>query len=140
MGKKNLSEMIGIFSNQFARLEAMAAHGAFSDLTMKQVYYLETIGKMDKPTFTELAVELGLSKPSISAIIGNLIKKKYVVKHLDPNDKRSYRISLTKQGIELNRKHQSMHEGLAKHLTTVLNTREQETLASLLNKISDSLQ
>jgi DNA-binding MarR family transcriptional regulator len=139
MGKRNLSEMIELFSHQFARLETMAEQGAFSDLTMKQVFYLETIGKMDKPTFTELAVELGLSKPSVSAIVDKLMQKKYVQTHLDQNDKRSYRISLTRQGLALNRKHEAMHDGLAKHLTTVLNSEEQEALAGLLNKIIDSL-
>ncbi len=138
--KRSLSEIIGLFSHQFSRLEAMSAQGTFSDLTMKQVFYLETIGSMDKPTFTELAKKLGLSKPSISAIIDKLIQKNYVYKQVDPNDKRSFRIRLTRQGNELNRKHQAMHDGLAEHLTTVLNDEEQEKLTTILNKIINSLQ
>jgi DNA-binding MarR family transcriptional regulator len=140
MAKRSLAEIIGMFSRQFAQLEALSAQGTFSDLTMKQVFYLETIGSMDKPTFTELAAELGLSKPSVSAIIGKLIKNNYVQKQLDPNDKRSYRIRLTKRGNELNRKHQAMHDGLAEHLTTVLSQEEQENLTAILNKIINTLQ
>jgi DNA-binding MarR family transcriptional regulator len=140
MPKRSLSEIIGLFSHQFAQFEAIASKGVFSDLTMKQVFYLETIGNMDKPTFTELAKKLGLSKPSISAIVDKLIQKNYLQKQLDPDDKRSYRICLTKQGIELNNKHQAMHDGLAEHLTNVLTEEEQEKLAMVLNKIVNSLQ
>ena len=139
MVKRSLPEMIGLFSNQFAQLETMAGKGAFADLTMKQLLYIETIGQMDRPTFTDLAGKLGLSKPSVTAIVGKLMEKGYAHTVKDKKDKRSSRILLTQRGDEINRVHHEMHAALAKHLTTVLNEKEQLVFGNLLNKVIDSL-
>lgn len=137
--KHNLSEMIDLLSHQFAQLETMAEKGVFTDLTMKQVFYIETLGQMDRPTFTELAVKLGLSKPSVTAIVGKLTARGYVRTVPDKEDKRSSRILLTRSGDEINSIHQKMHNEFAKHLITVLNEKEQHALGNLLGKIIDSL-
>jgi len=137
--KRNLSEIIDLFSHQFAQLETMAEKGVFTDLTMKQVFYIETLGQMDRPTFTELAAKLGLSKPSVTAIVSKLTEKGYVHKIPDKEDKRSSRILLTRRGDEINRIHRDMHNAFAKHITTVLNEKEQHALADLFGKIIDSL-
>jgi MarR family transcriptional regulator, 2-MHQ and catechol-resistance regulon repressor len=139
MSKRSFSEMIDLFSHQFAQLETMAEKGAFTDLTMKQVFYIETLGQMDKPTFTELAGKLGLSKPSVTAIVGKLAKKGYVRTVPDKEDKRSSRILLTGSGNEINRIHRDMHDSFAKHITTVLNEKEQRLFADFLGRIIDSL-
>ena len=139
MPERDLSEMIELFSHQFAQMETMAEKGAFTDLTMKQVFYIETLGQMDTPTFTELAGKLGLSKPSVTAIVGKLAEKGYVRTVPDKEDKRSSRILLTRRGNEINRIHREMHEAFAKHLTTVLDEKEQRALGNLLGKIIDSL-
>ena len=137
--KRDLSEMIDLLSHQFAQLETLAEKGAFTDLTMKQVFYIETLGQMDRPTFTELAGKLGLSKPSVTAIVGKLTEKGYVRKIPDKEDKRSSRILLTQRGDEINRIHRDMHNAFAKHITTVLNEKEQQAFARLFGKIIDSL-
>ena len=137
--KRDLSEMIDLLSHQFAQLETLAEKGAFTDLTMKQVFYIETLGQMDRPTFTELAGKLGLSKPSVTAIVGKLTEKGYVRKIPDKEDKRSSRILLTQRGDEINRIHRDMHNTFAKHITTVLNEKEQQAFARLFGKIIDSL-
>jgi DNA-binding MarR family transcriptional regulator len=139
MTKRSLSETIELFSRQFAKLETMAAKGAFADLTMKQVFYIETIGQMDRPTFTELAGKLGLSKPSVTAIVGKLTEKGYAHTVPDKKDKRSSRILLTRRGHDINGIHHEMHDAFAKHLAAVLNKKEQLVFGNLLNKIIDSL-
>lgn len=139
MTKRSLSEMIDLFSHQFAQLEAMAGKGPFAGLTMKQLFYIEALGQTDKPTFTELAGKLGLSKPSVTAIVGKLVEKGYVRTVPDKEDKRSSRILLTRRGDEINRIHRDMHDAFAKHITAVLNEKEQHALGDLLGKIIDSL-
>jgi DNA-binding MarR family transcriptional regulator len=138
--RDKLSEVIGTFSNQFAQLEALTARGVFSDLTMRQVSYLETLGKMNKPGITDLAGELRLSKPSVSLIVDKLCRKGYVHKKPDENDKRRFRVLLTSRGLELNKMHQSMHNRLAEHLTKVLSDIEQEMFVTLLDKVIQSLK
>jgi DNA-binding MarR family transcriptional regulator len=117
----------------------MAEKGVFTDLTMKQVFYIETLGQMDRPTFSELAGKLNLSKPSVTALVGKLAEKGYVQTVPDKEDKRSSRILLTSSGNEINRIHRGMHDEFAKRLTTVLDAKEQRALGNLLGKIIDSM-
>jgi DNA-binding MarR family transcriptional regulator len=131
--------MIDLFSHQFSQLESMTGRGVFKDLTMKQVYYLETLGQMDGPTYGMFATKLGLSKPSVTAIANKLIKGGYVQAAPDKDDKRSSRISLTRRGGEINKIHRDMHGRFAQHIATVLDEEEQRAFASALNKIIDSL-
>jgi DNA-binding MarR family transcriptional regulator len=139
MAKRSLSEMIDLFSHQFSQLESMTGRGVFKDLTMKQVYYFETLGQMNKPTYGEFAAKLGLSKPSVTAIVNKLIKGGYVQTAQDKDDKRSSRISLTRRGGEINKIHREMHGRFAQHIATVLDEEEQKAFASAMNKIIDSL-
>jgi DNA-binding MarR family transcriptional regulator len=139
MAKRSLSEMIDLFSHQFSQLESMTGRGVFKELTMKQVYYLETLGQMDGSTYSVFAARLGLSKPSVTAIVNKLIKGGYVRTTQDKDDKRASRISLTRRGQEINKIHQDMHGRFAQHIATVLDEKEQRAFASALNKIIDSL-
>lgn len=118
----------------------MTGRGVFKDLTMKQVYYIETLGQMNKPTYSEFASRLKLSKPSITAIVNKLIKGGYVLTTSDERDKRVSRILLTRHGREINRIHRDMHGRFAQHIATTLDENEQRAFASAMNKIIDSLQ
>ncbi len=132
MAKRSLSEMIDLFSHQFSQLESMTGRGVFKDLTMKQVYYLETLGQMDKPTYSEFAARVKLSKPSVTAIVNKLIKGGYVQTAPDKDDKRASRISLTRRGHEINKIHRDMHGRFAQHIATVLDEEEQRAFANAI--------
>lgn len=51
-------------------------------------------------TPSELSEELGRSPAATSSLIKRLLRDESVVVVVDPNDRRSFRISLTEQGME----------------------------------------
>jgi DNA-binding MarR family transcriptional regulator len=131
-----LEPFIKIISLLIARMEAQAiGQDQFADLSMRQVYYLETILRMESPTFSDVAQNLGFTKPSVTAIVDKLIRKGYVEKIQSEKDRRTYHIVPTKKAAEFSQLHENTHRRMAQLFTQNLNEAEIQQLAGLFQKV-----
>ncbi len=136
-----LEKVIETASSIMAEMEERAFQDErFSELSMRQMLYLNTIIRMGHPTFSDLARELNVSKPSVTANVGTLIKKGYVEKVQDHEDLRSFHIVTTQKALDFDELHQNVHKNLAHHLSAQLNPDEIEQLAMLLTKAFDGIR
>ena len=132
-------QAIALLTRQFAESEAQALQESeLSELSMKQIVYLETIAEMEKPTPSDLAKALKVSKPSITAIIARLVEKGYVHKAFSESDRRSFRVLLTEKGHALSDMHRNLHRKIATHFASVLDESELQLLARLISKVINS--
>ena len=132
---KNLERVIETASNLMAKMEEQAFQDErFSELSMRQMYYLNTITRLGHPTFSDLARELNVSRPSVTSVVGVLIRKGYVQKVQDSDDLRAYHIVLRSKAEEYNQLHEDTHQRLANLIASQLKPDEVELLASLLGK------
>ncbi len=130
----NTVEMI---SQLMGELESKAFEAeGFSGITLRQMYYLETIALLEKPTFSDLAEHLKVTPPSVSAIVKKLIRLGLVSKQQAQEDGRMYLLSLTERGLRFNNLHNEIHQILAKRIIQNLSDEEIEELAELLSKIT----
>jgi DNA-binding MarR family transcriptional regulator len=135
-----LEKVIETASAIMAEMEERAFEDErFSELSMRQMLYLNTIIRMGHPTFSDLARELNVSKPSVTANVGTLIRKGYVAKVQDHEDLRSFHIITTQKAHDFDELHQNVHKNLAHHLAAQLNPNEVEQLAALLAKAFNNL-
>ena len=114
--------------------EAFEQEG-FSNLSIAQMSYLETIAQMEGPTFSELADQLAVTKPSVTAIVKKLIKLGYVKKVQSQEDLRVYHIVLAPKGERFTEMHDKTHQLLAERLTSNLNKQELHQMAVILEKV-----
>lgn len=136
-----LEKVIETASSIMAEMEERAFEDErFAELSMRQMLYLTTIIRMGHPTFSDLARELKVSKPSVTANVGTLIRKGYVAKIQDHEDLRSFHIVTTQKALEFDELHQNVHKNLARHLAAQLNPNEVEQLAGLLAKAFTALK
>lgn len=108
----------------------------FSDITMNQMHYLETIPKLGNPTSGDLADSLGVTRPSVSAIVKKLVDTGYLTKTKSKIDGRVYYLYLTDKGLRFNELHSEVHQILARRITESLNNDEIKDLAGLLGKLT----
>lgn len=121
---------------QISLAEARATHELeLTELSMKQVVYLETIARLGRPTFSELARELKVTKPSVSAIYRKLESHGFVSREASSEDRRSFHIILTDRGRELQTAHENLHRKIAEHIAHFLTQEEQADLTRLLDKV-----
>lgn len=110
-----------------------------SDLSDRQLSYLDAIFHLENPTLTVLAQRLAVSKPSASVIVERLTEKGFVERVRSTDDGRAYFLRLTRHGRKCARLHDSIHSRFALKVRKVLDGRELDQLALLLNKIIDRL-
>jgi DNA-binding MarR family transcriptional regulator len=106
----------------------------FSELSMRQVLYMETIARLGHPSFSELAEALGITRPSVTALVGRLIRNGYLQKEQDGEDRRSFHIVLTPKGQAFTQVHQKTHQQIVTALISKLEPAEIEQFTALLNK------
>jgi DNA-binding MarR family transcriptional regulator len=132
----SFNRIIDVVTHLFAELESQALNESeLVELTMRQVLYLETIARMESPTFSELARQLDVSKPSVTAAVTKLMEKGYVKKVQSAEDRRSFTILLTEKGRALSQMHDQLHRRIAEHFTRALNETEQQQLVQLMAKV-----
>jgi DNA-binding MarR family transcriptional regulator len=134
--KEILKQAINLISRLMGEMEAEAfEQEGFSNLSMRQLLYLETIAQMERPTFSELADQLDVTKPSVTALVKKLMKMGYVKKVQSQEDLRVYHIVLTAKGEQFTEMHDQTHRLLAERLTQNLNEQEIHHMAVMLKKV-----
>jgi len=132
----NIVELIELLTHTIVNYEESILEKLQSfDLTVKQFDYIYTINKMKNPSLSELAKELKLSKPSITAIIEKFSRKGYVRKVNSIEDKRSYHVYLTEKGEYIIHEHNAIHQIIADAFINTLCENELNELTALLNKV-----
>lgn len=89
---------------------------------------------------SELSATLMMSRAGMTNRLDRLESARLVERTLDPADRRSFRITLTKQGHALIDAAMTDHATTLHHLTAGLPTEEQETLAASLRKLLAALR
>jgi len=132
----SLIELIAQMTRLVSEMEqAVVKEAGFSELSMRQVTFLELVEQMANPTPGELARELKISKPSVSALIERLERAGYIRKVESDGDRRSYHLHLTERGEQFSLAHDMVHRSLAQFITRNLDVLEAAQLTRLVDKI-----
>jgi DNA-binding MarR family transcriptional regulator len=131
-----LPGIVDVVTRTFAQLQAVVLReGEFAELSLRQISCLDLIQRLAKPTPSDLARELGITKPSVSALVARLLTAGLIRKERSHRDARSFHLHLTERGVALMDAHQRSHAAIAQHLLAGLDEREQEQLVALLTKV-----
>lgn len=138
--EKLLFEVIDFISKSTKEnKESVLSEDEFSRLTINQYYYLDLIDRLGKPTFTELAEALQITKPSVSAIVNKLVDKGYIIKVQSEDDQRSYNLHVTDKGKTIIEAENKIYRAFALHIRTTLNEEELTSFSNILEKILKNL-
>lgn len=131
-----MAEKLGrILENVLITEEKSLQKGYFSNLSIAEMHALDAIGPYESRTMSETASILGITTGTLTVAIDRLVKKGYVDRKRDENDRRIVRISLTRQGKLASRMHGKFHYVLARHVLEPYNDEEQKLLASFIKEI-----
>lgn len=138
--RQNIVELIGALTHLIGNYQDSIVEKLESlGLTMKQFDYIYTIGRLQNPTPSELARELKLSRPAITAIVEHFAEKGYVEKVQSDGDRRMFHIHLTQKGGHVLSTHESIHDTIADAFIQTLSEDELNELTALLGKVAGKL-
>jgi DNA-binding MarR family transcriptional regulator len=106
-----------------------------TDVTIAQLYYVEALFRLRRPTLSELSTELGISKASVSVTVHKLIHKGLVKAEQSPEDLRVFYLSLTPQGKKLIEAEKKALQDFSNSIRRTLTEKEIHTLEEVFAKI-----
>jgi len=132
----NLSKAVSSLSDLIEKiLEESISQSDFSDLTQQQFHYLQVIVRMKNPTLTELAGELGLTKPTVSVLVNKLVEKGYVTRIKSGEDRRTTHLLINKKGDKINSLREIAYQRMAEKIQSALSETETAIFTELLRKL-----
>lgn len=131
-----------LFRTQVGVMRRLQKDPAFKELSMREYDVLFNLTRC--PTgwirLNELNVHLLISQPSLSRMVERMESKGLVQRRPAENDQRGVEVSLTEEGLALQRKLGSAHvRGIYELLTPALSETEMQELKSLTDKVLASL-
>jgi DNA-binding MarR family transcriptional regulator len=131
-----LTEIVDILTRTMGEMESRVLSGSeFAALSMRQLHYLDAISRLGHPTLSELARELDVSRPSVTAAVAKLADAGLVAKVASDEDRRVSHVHLAKKGHRIVAMHDAVHQSVADLFTSALNKRELHELVRMLNKV-----
>lgn len=104
-------------------------------LSMNDVHILENIKKASDNSMSHIARRLMITQGTLTTNVAKLIKKGFVVKYKDEDDKRITRLTLTEKANEVLNIHDDFHSNMIDKAIGDLNLNENEVLNESLENI-----
>ncbi len=140
MSDLSLVELIDVITRYIGELETrFLKEISESGLTAKQMEYLETVGRLKHPSLGELAEELSLSKPSVTAIVERLSNLGCIERVKSDADRRSAHVHITQTGEKLIALHDETHRQIASVFEKNLEPADLKSLTRILNRAISNL-
>lgn len=105
------------------------------DFSFSYFRYIEAVNMLEKPTFVELTMKMGLSKPTVTIMVNKLIDKGFIQKTKSPEDGRIYYLSLTAKGKEIIDSYNDIYKKYTEQIADRFNKKEMDILISLLKRM-----
>ncbi|NLG85480.1 MAG: MarR family transcriptional regulator [Firmicutes bacterium] len=109
--------------------------GKSEDLTMKDLFVLETLGRFGETTMSELATALGVPLTTMTSIVGRLVEKGYLERRRTEEDRRVVLVTLTPAGRDLFARHREEYIRAVREILAVLPEEEQAKVLALIGEV-----
>ncbi|WP_304682926.1 MarR family winged helix-turn-helix transcriptional regulator [uncultured Limosilactobacillus sp.] len=127
---KSYSGILWIEENELRKSE-------FNDLTIKEMHAIDAISMYNHQTISQVAAKLHLTPGTMTAMTDRLIKKGYVERIRDQEDRRIVRLALTKRGRLLYRAHRALHNMMVKSFLKGMNAEEIKVIKKAMQNLED---
>lgn len=133
------NEMLTTTYRSICKVEELMLRKLSGDrLSLSEMHMLESIGKRrgEGRTITEIAQDLEITPPSVTATVKRLEKKGYVTKDRSSEDARRVQILLTPDGSRAEIAHRYFHRKMVRAITADLNVCERDAILKGLKKMN----
>jgi len=137
---KNIRKINDILVNLFNMVlkmeEDAIKESSSQDLSITEIHTLVAIGKGRPRTMTHVSNILGISVSTLTTAVGKLVKKGYVERIRDDEDRRIVRIHLTEKGVEAVNAHEEFHDLMISEAVSEIPEEELENFISSIDNIN----
>jgi len=133
--QKVANDMLVEIFNDILNIEENAMqYMGYKDVTMTEVHTIDAIGKNDPKTMGKVAEKLEITVGTLTTAINKLVKKGYVERNRNENDRRIVLIELTDMGKIVFDAHEEFHREMVENLLKDVNlTDDCELIRAMAN-------
>lgn len=135
--KEVINELIVDVFNHILSIESEVLKERGVKLSMTEVHVLEAIKNTEDPTMGNVANRLRITMGTLTTSVNVLVKKGYVTRHRDENDRRKVYLQLNDQSRSVLAVHDEFHEEMVSSLLKDLNLEKDKILLKSLENISN---
>jgi DNA-binding MarR family transcriptional regulator len=131
----------GFFVGTFNRVltleeRALAGPGPGKGPSVREMHVIEAAAALKaqgRNTMSQVAALLGISVGALTTAVDALVRKGYLLRGPDPDDRRVVRISPTEAGKSANARHEAFHRDMLDQVGEALSEEDLEHLAQALD-------
>ena len=135
--KEVINELIVDVFNHILSIESEVLKKRGVKLSMTEVHVLEAIKNTEDPTMGNVASKLRITMGTLTTSVNVLVKKEYVSRYRDENDRRKVYLKLNDQAVNVLDIHDEFHEEMVSSLLKDLNLEKDKILLKSLENISN---
>lgn len=135
MLSKEFQSVYNIFKMNFYK--SMCANS--KQLTMQEAFSLDIIYMLGKPTILEYAKYMEISQPNATYKINQLIDKGFLTKEVCKQDKRAYRLKITKKFLDCYRDNDKYIKKILSDIEKKFEKEEVELLIKMLKSVNEQM-
>ena len=119
--------------------ETHLKHSLHQELTVNDFHIIQSIGLYTERTMSELAKILAITPGALTPAVDRLVKKGFIARNHNDQDRRVILIKLTTRGEAAFREHARFHAQITQKLVEDLTLEEGMALLKALEKLADSV-
>ncbi len=135
--KHTLNELLVYLFNHILYLEEKNLKDKGIRLSMTEVHTLENIEKSTTKTMTDIAKLQMVTQGTLTVAVNRLVKKGFVWRQRDKEDKRVIRLELTPVAHEVLKVHDRFHESMIDSLLSEMHVDDDANLMIALERIME---
>lgn len=134
--KKIINELLVEVFNQILNIESEALNKRGVLLSMSEVHVLEAIENASQPTMGDVAKKLRITLGTLTTAISVLVKKGYVSRYREEDDRRKVYLSLNESAVKVLKSHEEFHDDMIDSLFRDLKLDSDIVLLNALENIN----
>lgn len=135
--KQVINELLVDVFNHILSIEADTLKQRGVKLSMTEVHVLEAIRNTKEPTMGHIAKRLRITLGTLTTSVNVLVRKEYVYRYRDDNDRRKVYIKLNQNACDVLKVHDEFHDEMINSVFKDLEIEKDEVLMKSLENISN---
>jgi len=100
------------------------------DISFPEIFVLRELSSKEEPTMSELGRSISMDLSTLTRTVDKLVKKEFVARRRDPEDRRMVRVALTAKGQKIIKRFEQQRK---KHIESILRQTTSQERRDLLN-------
>ncbi|MBO4941160.1 MAG: winged helix-turn-helix transcriptional regulator [Clostridia bacterium] len=131
--------LVHIFNHILSWEESSFKEMGISDLSLRELHVIEAVcnlKKSDKNRMSDIANYLSITPGSLTTSVNTLVKKGYLVRENDKNDRRVVLVVTSEKAEKVNDIHATFHSSMIEKVAEAVGDDESRVLVKTLEKLS----